>query len=285
MVRISIVFWGEDTFSNVVLLSLINAGYNVKGVVTPHYNNFNYKKLEITCKKYGIDLLRTKSVNGDEVREFLIAKKPDLCAIAHFEKLIKRALLEIPPLGFINLHPSMLPDYRGMAPQHWPIINGEKETAVTVHKIDEGTDTGDIIIQEIIKISDEDYVSDLQKKWLQIYKHIMVDAIERLTTPGFKGTKQSHLSGRYYGKLHAEDCQINPNGTIFDAYRLIRGVSMPYHGAQWGEYILWKAHMPSVEEVNAIKLNSSTNGFFELKDNAVLQLNSKILIIDKFQRL
>lgn len=66
-------------------------------------------------------------------------------------------------MGFINLHPSLLPEYRGMAPQHWPIINGESKTGVTVHYVDEGTDTGDIILQEEIELLPTDYVYDLQK--------------------------------------------------------------------------------------------------------------------------
>lgn len=149
---LNIVFWGEDSFSNVVLNSLIQAGHHVKSVISPWYDNLVYKKLEFTCLKNNIPFKRYKKINSEEVYQYVNSCTPHLCVVAHFERLIKSPILEIPPLGFINLHPSLLPFYRGMAPQHWPIINGEQETGVSVHYVDAGVDTGDIIIQEHIPI-------------------------------------------------------------------------------------------------------------------------------------
>ena len=139
---LNIVFWGEDAFSNVILSSLIEAGYQVSLVVTPYYENFVYKRLELTCNKNNITLLRAKKINSEEVREAVKQAVPDLCVISHFERLIKQSMLVIPPMGFINLHPSLLPYYRGMAPQHWPIINGETEAGISVHYVEEQADTG-----------------------------------------------------------------------------------------------------------------------------------------------
>ena len=282
--KLNIIFFGEDTFSNIILISLIEAGHNIKGVVTPCYENNVYKKLLVTCQKYGIKFIRSLKINGEEVKSFLLSEKPDLCVIAHFERLIKSDLLQIPRMGFINLHPSLLPNYRGMAPQHWPIINGEKISGITIHKVDEGTDTGDIILQEIIEVLPDDYVSDLQKKWMQSYKTIMVRAIQKLVEDDFKGIKQSHLAGSYYGKLSEEECQINKLGSIKEAYRLIRGVSMPYYGARWNDYILWRAHFPSLQELEVIEIKDN-DGLYIQDDKVWLQLNKEILLIDKYQKI
>lgn len=280
MHNMNIVFFGEDAFSNVVLLSLIRAGYDIMGVVTPYYPNNRYKKISITCKKYGIDLLIAEKINSKNVIDFVKVREPDICVIAHFERLIRKDLLSIPKKGFINLHPSLLPNYRGLAPQHWPIINGDKETGVTVHFVDEGTDTGDIIVQEKIEISLDDYVSDLQTKWLKVYDHIVVDAIEKLNSSDFSGFSQRGLTGSYYGRLKDEDCVIQSHYSIDKTLRLIRGVSFPYQGARWKNYVIFRAHKPN--ELESRNVTSKQNGLY-IEDGLVyLCLNHGILIIDKY---
>jgi methionyl-tRNA formyltransferase len=115
---------------------------------------------------HGIDHTREKNLRSEDFINKIISLQPDLFVSAHFEKLLSYDLIRIPSKGAINLHPSLLPDYRGLAPQHWPIINGDAKTGVTVHFIDETADTGDIIIQKEIDIEKDDYVIDLQKKML-----------------------------------------------------------------------------------------------------------------------
>ena len=244
----NIVFWGEDAFSNVVLTSLIQAGYNVKMVVTPLYDNLIYKRLEMTCTRNGIEFIREKPINSEKVYEKVKACEPDLCVICHFERLIKEPILSLPKYGFINVQPSLLPYYRGMAPQHWPIINGEKESGITCHYVDEGTDTGNIIVQRIVPLTDDMYVSDLQKVWLKEYSSLVVEAIECIKAE--KPTrKQSHMSGSYYGKLKEEQCVINTAGSVKDAYNLVRGVSLPYYGARCNNTIIYRAHIASEDEI------------------------------------
>ena len=268
---LKIVFWGEDAFSNIILNSLIEANHQVVLVVTPYYENLIYKKLEFTCNKHRIPLLRAKKINSEETYNAVKEAKPDLCVISHFERLIKEPLLSIPPMGFINLHPSLLPDYRGMAPQHWPIINGEKEAGITVHYVDEGTDTGNIILQYKFLLLPDMYVSDLQKIWMGHYKTIMVEAINNILS-GKPTVEQRHLQGRYYGKLKEEQCQIDKEGSVKDAYNLVRGVSLPYYGARYDDTIIYRAHILQPNEVvDADKLT------YEFSDG--------ILVADKYKKL
>lgn len=246
--KLNIVFFGEDSFSDVVLRSLIDAGHNVSMVVTPAYNNLVYKRLEKTCSVNKITFYRATKINADETYRKVFELQPDLCVVAHFERLIKQPLLDIPSMGFINLHPSLLPDYRGMAPQHWPIINREKEAGITVHYVDETADTGDIIIQRVFPIDETMYVSDLQKIWLTHYKTIVVEAIDAILSE--KPVRvQKNLYGRYYGKLKEEQCVIDENVSIKEAYSLIRGVSLPYYGASLANMVIYKAHIRAANEI------------------------------------
>jgi len=280
--NLDIVFWGEDSFSDIVLQSLINVGHHIKLVITPFYNNLIYKRLELTCNRNNISFLRCIDVNSVEVLFNLENISPDLCVISHFEKLIKKNILEIPRLGFINLHPSLLPSYRGMSPQHWPIINGDKETGITVHFVDETADTGDIIIQENIPITSDMYVSDLQKKWIEIYKYIVVEAIKRIQINN-PLTIQRNYKGSYYGKLKVEHCTVNLDGTISSAYNLIKGVSFPYYGARCYGIIIWKAHLADFILSNEIMNKYNINGvFLDSQFGDILRLNDGILIIDKY---
>lgn len=266
-----IVFWGEDTFSNIILNSLIEAGHIVSLVVTPYYENVIYKKLGFTCDKYGIKHIRPRKINSQEVVDAVIEANPDLCVISHFERLIKEPLLSVPRMGFINLHPSLLPNYRGMAPQHWPIINGEKEAGITVHYVDEGTDTGDIIVQRAFPITEDMYVSDLQRLWMVHYKTIMVEAIYNILSE--KPVKvQRHLNGSYYGKLKEEQCHINIEGSVRDAYNLVKGVSLPYFGARYDNLIVYRAHIAKgSEEINS--------------DKPVLSFYDGNLVIEQYKEL
>ena len=259
--RLDIVFFGEDSFSDIILNSLIEAGHNVNLVVTPYYDNNIYKRLALRCQKNGISLLRTQKVNSDETVAAVAAARPDLCCIAHFERLVKKPLLQIPRLGFINLHPSLLPDYRGMAPQHWPIINREKKTGLTIHYVDETADTGDIILQREIPLNEDMYVSDLQMKWREEYKTIMVEAIKRMLS-GAPTICQKELQGRYYGKLKPEQCVVDLSGSVHDAYAMVRGLSMPYHGAVIGDKIVYRAHVE--------RLGTPSNNAVDFKDGALV---------------
>lgn len=280
--KLKIIFFGEDSFSNVVLSSLIKANYRILAVITPYYENLIHKRLEITCKTNNISFKRFHKINSEEVYNLMSKMKPDLCVITHFEKLISAKLLSIPRLGFINLHPSLLPFYRGMAPQHWPIINGEKETGLSVHYVDEGVDTGDIIIQERIPITSDMYVSDLQNIWLKRYPCIMLHAIERILR-GEQTIRQRELKGCYFGKLKKEDCCVSINMSVHEAYNLVRGVSLPYCGANFEDIIIYRAHVNEDEELTN-RFKEKNNGLYEdFCIGKLLRFNDGILIIDKYK--
>lgn len=284
MSKINIVFFGEDSFSAVVLQSLINAGYFVVLVMSPYYENIIHKRLELIATKNNIPYFREKKINSQDVISKLKSANPNFIITAHFSKLLTSEVIRIPKYGCLNLHPSLLPNYRGMAPQHWPIINGDRKTGVTVHFINEEPDKGDIILQEIIEIKPDMYVSDLQLKFLEIYRHIVVDALKFIEANEVQLISQDHLQGSYYGKLKTSDCEINANMTTEEAYALIRAVSKPYHGAFIGNYIIWRAKRIDFQLEKSFIDQFEGIGILFTSQGVYLKLKNGILEITKHEK-
>ncbi len=280
-----IVFFGEDSFSNVVLQSLIGAGHNILLVVSPYYQNLIHKRLENTCISNNIVYMRVPDIKDLGFIQKLGASTADMFVVSHFEKLLKKEIIEIPKAGCINLHPSLLPYYRGMSPQHWPIIiNGDSETGITVHYIDETADTGDIILQRKIEIRPNMYVSDLQLEFINIYKSIVVESIQLTQNSQFIPFKQSALEGSYYGKLKRNQCQISLEKTQMQTMNLIRAVSKPYFGAFFDNIIIWKAH-PANQIENQITSDFSGLGLhYSDKLGLFLKLFDGDIIIEKHEK-
>lgn len=282
-----IIFFGEDSFSNVVLQSLLDARFDVVLVVSPFYDNLIHKRLEKTCLINHIEYLRIVDFKAKTFINKLNSLSPDLIVITHFKILIQKEIINIPNFGCINLHPSLLPYYRGMSPQHWPIINGEHETGVSVHFVDEHIDTGDIILQKKVKITPVMYISDLQLEFIKVYKTIVVEAINLIKQPNFTPIKQSHLKGTYYGKLEREQCRIDLSQSKNQIINLVHGVSKPYYGAYLDDSIIWKARIADESEdytfrkdsKNKIGLNFSSSGrpYLSLKDGSI--------IIEKYEKI
>jgi methionyl-tRNA formyltransferase len=278
-----IVFLGEDSFSAIVLESLINAGHTIAGAFCPEYPNNIYSRLALLCKNKDVPFERIGDISGDDFYTKLQEINPELIVVCHFQKLIKQRIIDLPPKGCINLHPSLLPMYRGMAPQHWPIINGEKKTGITVHYIDNGIDTGDIILQQEIEINPKENVYELQHKFKAIYSVIVKEAIAKIELGDNTVVKQSHLPGSYYGKLKKADCVIDLNGSVIDAYNLIRGVTFPYFGARTGNYIIWKA---SLNVVTQEGLEPAAQGMIMMNEKLeFIKFHDGILKVDKYEKL
>ena len=155
-------------FTAGVFQSILNANHQVLMVVSPIYkNNNSHSKIESIAKNNNIDFVRVEDVNSSDIRELLIASKPDLLVSAHLRKILHKDIFTVPTYGAINFHPSLLPKYRGLSPQHQTIIHGDSESGVSVHFIDETVDTGHIVAQTKIAIKPDDYISDFQFNMLK----------------------------------------------------------------------------------------------------------------------
>ena len=262
-----IVFLGEDAFSLLALDSLVKANHEILGVFCPKYNNLIYSRLEKYCIQMGICFERISNFKETSFVDKIKLLRPDLQVICHFQKIIHKDLIDAPKFGTINLHPSLLPNYRGMAPQHWPILNGDKETGVTVHFVDEGVDTGDIIIQRKLIIEDNWNVFDLQIKMKPIYSSIIKDAVDIIFEGNHKYYIQSNLKGSYYKRLKISDCIIKLDITSRDAYNIVRAVSFPYFGARFDNLIIWKAELFDFDSPEYISIFNHKLGYIEFNSH------------------
>lgn len=281
-----LVFFGEDSFSTVVLQSIIEAKFEVLCVICPVYDNYIYKRLEICANKFSVPFFRRDDFAEQEFINRLKSYVPDLFVVAHFQKLLKKELLSLPKIGSINLHPSLLPKYRGMSPQHWPIINGDQYTGVTVHYIDDGIDTGDIIEQEKVEITDEMYVNELQIKMIPVYNRIMVNAIKKIENRDFTPIKQNHIFADYYGRLKKKDRAIDLRKSALQVYNLIRAVSKPYDGAWYDNVIVWRsAFADDVLEKQLMMKYTTIGVYINLESVNFFRLENGILIIKDFEKI
>ena len=163
--------------------------------------------------------------------EEIRALKPDIIFSFYYRNMVGPSILEIPRAGCLNLHGSLLPRYRGRCPINWVLVNGEKETGVTLHYMTPRPDDGDIVCQKEIRISDDDTAMSLHEK-LRDASAMMLDEILPQIKSGTAPRKaQDHSKATYYGGRGAEDGKIEWSKTATNVRDLVRGVTHPYPGA------------------------------------------------------
>jgi methionyl-tRNA formyltransferase len=164
MSRPKIVFMGTPEFAVPSLEILIRHDYPIAGVVTQPDRPRGRGRIpalppvKVIAEKYHLPVSQPERVKDREVIDYFTSLSPDLIVVAAFGQILPRKILEIPKMGCINVHPSLLPKYRGAAPMNWIIIRGEVKTGVTIMLMDEGLDTGDILSQEeTMIVADESF--------------------------------------------------------------------------------------------------------------------------------
>lgn len=280
-----VVVFGEDIYTSTVIESLIERGYKVLLIVTPEYYNENYIILKETALKYHIGFIKTKNVNSAEVESYLEKVKPELIVAVHLRKILHKEIFSQAARGAINVHPSLLPRYRGLSPQHQVILHGDDESGVTVHFIDADIDTGEIIVQKKFPVSKEDYILDIQAKMLNIYKTIVVEALNLLEDVSFKPMKQDLTQVSYFGPLKKSDRKIDLTKSKQEVYRLIRAVSLPYKGAFYNNYTIWAAQIPDPARETELKTKYPDVGIYFNKeeDEVIIRLSDGVLVSDDFE--
>lgn len=237
-------------------------------------NNDWYKGVDEIAIKYKLPLYKEKNINSHSFVEKAKQMSPDLIITVNFNQILKREIISVPSKGCINTHASLLPNiYRGRAPLNWAVINGEKETGVTVHYIDEKIDAGDIILQKKINIDFNDFIGDVLKKAEKIYPIIVNKAVDLIATGNVKPIPQDLSKGSYYGRRTPKDGQIKWDKTTLEIYNLKRAVSYPYPGAYTylnaNKLLIWKARIldgyGDIKEAKCGQIIDKTNEGFMVK--------------------
>jgi len=238
---IRIIFMGTPEFAVASLEALLHAGCNIVAVVTAPDKpaGRGMKLTESAVKKYaaekGLNILQPEKLKSPEFISALQNLKADLQIVVAF-RMLPETVWNMPPLGTINLHGSLLPQYRGAAPINWAVINGEKETGVTTFKLQHEIDTGNILLQKSFAIADDDTAGDVHDKMKTIGANLLVETVKGFTDGSLVEMPQSQISNlesriiHQAPKIFTETCKIDWNKSVDEIYNLIRGLS-PFPGA------------------------------------------------------
>jgi len=233
-----IVFMGTASFACPSLRVLLGSPHEVVAVVTqpdrPRGRGLELsacpvKELARACERMPI-LLQPEKVREESFLQEIEALRPDLIVVAAFGQILPRRLLEMPPLGCVNVHASLLPRYRGAAPVHHALLNGETETGVTLMFMDEKMDTGDIICQERIPILPEDNRGSLEARLADLGAQILVRILPLLAKGEAPRTPQSHEKATYAPMIRREDQELDWKVSALSLHNRVRALA-PSPGA------------------------------------------------------
>jgi methionyl-tRNA formyltransferase len=233
-----IVFLGTPEFAVASLDALLKANMNVVGVVTAPDRpaGRGLKLSESAVKKFavekGLHVLQPEKLKSPEFIDQLKTLNADLQVVVAF-RMLPEVVWNMPPLGTISLHASLLPNYRGAAPINWAVINGEKETGVTTFKLQHAIDTGNILLQEKLSIGDEETAGELHDRMMKVGADLLVKTVQGLEAGTLKEIPQSYISDEilpHAPKIFTETASIEWNKSVNEIHNLIRGLS-PYPGA------------------------------------------------------
>ena len=246
-----IVFIGAVTFSEKILEKLIVLKANIVGVCTLEKSPFNADHIDLTqlCIKHNIQVRYTTNINSDENISWIKTLAPDVIFCFGWSRLLKTDLLNLAPLGVLGYHPTALPANRGRHPLIWALILGLNETASTFFFMDDGADSGDIVSQYPIKISENDNAGTLYKRITEAALKQIDGFLPKLQSGDCKRIKQDHSKSNTWRKRDENDGNIDWRMSAITIHNLVRGLTKPYIGA----HIKYKDEIIKVWETKVIR--------------------------------
>jgi methionyl-tRNA formyltransferase len=228
-----IIFMGTPDFAVPSLKKLLDAGYDITAVITAP-DKPSGRGLRITksaVKEFalaaGLAILQPEKLKNPDFIEALKGLNADLQIVVAF-RMLPEVVWNMPPMGTINLHGSLLPQYRGAAPINWAIVNGERETGVTTFKLKHEIDSGDILLQKKIEIGDTETAGELHDRMKELGAELLLETINNLRNGTLREKPQYTIDNRnlhHAPKISTETCEINWEKTPDEIYNLIRGLS------------------------------------------------------------
>ena len=231
-----IVFFGTSEFAMPVLRRLAGSKHKVLAVVTqPDRQKGRRLKVsppptKVFAKTKDISVYQPDDASGEDSINYLKKLEADLFVVAAFGQILKKEALEIPKIYAINVHGSLLPKYRGAAPTNWAIINGEDKSGITIIKMNEKMDEGDIILKRELAIDREDTNITLSEKLSDLGADALTEALELIEAGKAAPVKQDGSAATYAPKLEKEDGLIDWNEPALNIHNKVRGF-LPWPGA------------------------------------------------------
>lgn len=226
-----ILFMGTPDIAVPTLETLIQSKHEVVGVVTQpdkpkgRGKSIAYSPVKETALKYELPIYQPVKVREEAFINIVQQIKPDVIIVIAFGQIIPKSILEIPKYGCINIHASLLPKYRGAAPIQWAVINGEEKTGLTTMYMEEGLDTGDMLLKEEVDISPEETGGSLHDKLAQLGGKLILKTLEQLEKGTLNPIKQDDSLSNYACMLDKKMGYIDFSKSAEEIERLIRGLN------------------------------------------------------------
>jgi methionyl-tRNA formyltransferase len=295
-----IVFMGTPDFAVPSLKEILSKGHEVLAVVTqPDRPKGRGKKLSSSpvkkvALKYDIPVFQPEKIRKEEAISKIKKLSPDCIVVVAFGQILPRKILAIPPLGCINVHASLLPKYRGAAPINWAIIKGEQLSGITTMYMDEGLDTGDIILKKEILIEDKT-AGQLHDEMAWAGANLLRETLELIERNEAPREKQIEMESSYAPLMTKDLGRIDWSDTAKNIYNLIRGINpwpVAFTTYKGQRFKIWQskiAHENCTEEPGKI-IRISKEGIFVCTGSQVLVLeeiqfpNSRRMHVEEYLR-
>ena len=270
MSKLKTIFMGTPDFA-VPCLEVLQAKTEVLAVITqpdrPKGRGHNLQASPVKQKalEYNLPVLQPEKIKTEEFTAELEKLQPDLIVVVAFGQILSQRILDIPPLGCVNVHASLLPRYRGAAPIHWSIINGEKETGVTTMLMDAGLDTGDMLLKDKVAITEEMTTEELHDQLMAMGGRLLAETIDGLANGTITPEKQDDSISNYAGMLNKETGHIDWSKSAVEIHNLIRGLNswpVAWSMKDGKNYKFWRT---KVENSNSDKASGTV---VELRKNS-----------------
>lgn len=224
-----LVFMGTPDFAVPCLEELINAGHEIIGVFTQPDKPVGRKRVmtpppvKVCAEKNGITVYQPDSVRTEEALSLVKELNPDCVVVVAYGKIIPSEMLKLPKFGFVNVHGSLLPKYRGAAPIQWSIIDGETKTGVTTMQMDDGIDTGDMLEVLETEIGENETAGELFDRLAEMGGKLIVSTLSKLEKGELTPIPQDHENSNYAKIISKEMALIDFNMSAENVFNLIRG--------------------------------------------------------------
>jgi len=226
-----ILFMGTPEFAVPSLELLVEKDWPLIGVVTQpdrpkgRGQHLVASPVKDAAERHGLTVYQPEKVRAPEFLEIFHGLAPDIVVLVAFGQILPKDIIDSPPLGCINVHPSLLPRYRGAAPMNWALIRGETKTGVSIMRMDEGVDSGDILIQEEIDLQQEETYDRLHDRLAVLGAQCLLRALEGLAAGTVQRTPQDHSQATLAPRLKKEDGQIRWEAPARQIAHFVAGLS------------------------------------------------------------
>ncbi|MBQ2004991.1 MAG: methionyl-tRNA formyltransferase [Peptococcaceae bacterium] len=251
-----VVFMGTPDFAVQSLNALVDAGHEVTAVITQpdrpkgRGNKMAFPEVKTRALELGLPVHQPDSVKDGAFLELLKSYDPEVIVVVAFGRILPQAVLDLPPYGCVNVHGSLLPEYRGAAPIQRAVLDGRKETGVTTMRMDIGMDTGDMLMQATLPITDEDTTGTMFDKLAELGGKVLIDTLAGLENGTVVPVKQDDSKATHAARILKEDEVIRWEDSAEKIFCQIRGLSPAPGAYTWwnGERLkLWKARISDRE--------------------------------------